>query len=62
MDKILMSECPWCGEVFVKERIDTPHDCPQEKDPRIHVREAVETLQESVTIYSNRALLRTTIE
>lgn len=54
MDKILMSECPWCGEVFIKERIDTPHGCPQDREPVSHVREAVEAVQESITIYSRR--------
>lgn len=51
MDKILMSECPWCGEVFIKEKIDTPHGCPQEKEPQEHIREAMRTMAESVTIY-----------
>ena len=50
MDKILMSECPWCGEVFIKERIDSPHGCPQEREPATHVREAVETVQESFVV------------
>lgn len=50
MDKILMSECPWCGEVFIKEKIDTPHDCPQEKKPQEHIREAIQTMSESITI------------
>lgn len=52
MDKILMSECPWCGEVFIKESITSPHGCPQEREPSSHVREAVEAVQESITIYA----------
>lgn len=51
---ILMSECPWCNEVYIKEKIDSLHNCPQEKQPDLHVKEAVETLQESITIYSRR--------
>lgn len=50
MANILMSECPWCGEVYIKEKIDTPHSCPQEKQPELHVREAVATMQESIII------------
>ena len=50
MDKILMSECPWCGEVYIKERIETPHNCPQEKKPQEHIREAIEIMAESITI------------
>lgn len=52
MANILMSECPWCGEIFIKERVDSPHGCPQEKTPDEHVKEAVQTMQESITIYA----------
>lgn len=52
MANILMSECPWCGEIFIKEKIDSPHGCPQEKTPDTHVKEAVQTMQESITIYA----------
>lgn len=54
MDKILMSECPWCGEVFIKEKIGSPHGCPQEREPITHVKEAVEATQESITIFAKR--------
>lgn len=54
MANILMSECPWCGEVYIKERIDTPHNCDQEKQPQDHIREAVQVMQESITIYSRQ--------
>lgn len=54
MVNVLMSECPWCGEVYIKDKIDTPHNCPQEKTPESHVKEAVATMQESITIYSKR--------
>lgn len=50
MANILMSECPWCGEVYIKERIDSPHNCEQEKKPQEHIREAIQTMAESVTI------------
>jgi hypothetical protein len=51
-NNLLTSECPWCGEIYIKERIGVPHNCPQEKQPERHVIEAVEAVQESVTIYT----------
>ena len=54
MANILMSECPWCDQVYIKDKIDSPHGCPQEKTPEAHVKEAVEVMQESITIYAKR--------
>lgn len=49
---LLTSECPWCGEIYIKERIGVPHGCEKERNPERHVIEAVEAAQESVVIYT----------
>jgi hypothetical protein len=52
MANLLTSECPWCGEIYIKERIGVNHNCPQEKKPEEHVIQAVEAVQETITIYN----------
>ena len=54
MEKILMSECPWCGNVYIKERVDSPHGCPEEREPAAHVVEAIEAVSEHFTIQIKR--------
>ena len=32
---ILMSDCSWCGETYIKQKIGDTHGCEQEKNPQI---------------------------
>lgn len=52
MSNLLTSECPWCGEIYIKEKIGKGHSCPQETQPERHVIEVVEAMSESITIYT----------
>jgi hypothetical protein len=32
MDNILMSDCAWCGEPYIKEKVGQMHGCAAERD------------------------------
>lgn len=51
---LLTTECPWCGNQYIKQSIGQKHGCEEEKSPGSHVVEAVEATVETVTIPTRR--------